>query len=61
MRPLEHHPSPDLILDLDQLTFFRLLVGRDTPAELCLEQQCGLSPRQAELLAALFPKARPTF
>jgi GNAT superfamily N-acetyltransferase len=61
VRPLEFHPSPDLILDLDQLTFFRLLVGRDTPEEVCLAEQCGLSPRHAEVLSALFPKARAEF
>jgi GNAT superfamily N-acetyltransferase len=61
LRPLEHLPSADLALDLDQLSFFRLLMGRDTPEELGLPAQLKLSAREAEVLAALFPKARPTF
>jgi GNAT superfamily N-acetyltransferase len=61
VRPLDCAPSPDLKLDLDQLTFFRLLVGRDTPAELDLPGKLNLSASEAELLAALFPKARPRF
>jgi len=61
VRPLDHHAAPDLSLDLDQLTFFRLLVGRDTPEELGLKQSLKLPKRHAELLSALFPKARPQF
>jgi len=61
VRPLEYHPNPDLQLNLDQLTFFRLFVGRDTPAELGLAESLKLSSRQMEVLMALFPKARPTF
>ena len=60
-RTLEHHAAPDLSLHLDQLTLFRLLVGRDTPEELCLAEQCKLRPRDMEVLTALFPKARPRF
>jgi GNAT superfamily N-acetyltransferase len=60
-RPLEFCADPDIILDLDQRTFFRLLVGRDGPAELDLAAQLGLSGREAEVLEALFPKARPSF
>lgn len=60
-RPLDHCASPDLGLELDQLTFFRLLVGRDSPAELDLPQRLGLSDRAADVLTALFPKARPRF
>jgi GNAT superfamily N-acetyltransferase len=60
-RPLEDHRSPDLTLDLDQQTFFRLLVGRDTPEELGLPETLGLADHEAQLLAALFPKARPRF
>lgn len=60
-RPLDHCPEPSLTLDLDQLTFFRLLMGRDTPAELDLPARLGLSDRDAEVVAALFPKRRPTF
>jgi len=60
-RPLDHCSEPDPALDLDQLTFFRLLMGRDTPAELDLPARLGLSGRDAEVLAALFPKRRPTF
>ena len=61
VRPLEYHAAPDLRLRFDQLTFFRLLVGRDTPEELCLVEQCELRPRDMEVLTALFPKARPSF
>lgn len=61
LRPLDHSPSADLTLDLDQLTFFRLLMGRDTPAELDLPKRLSLSKRDAETVTALFPKARPTF
>lgn len=61
VRPLDHSSAPDLTLDLDQLTFFRLLVGRDTPAELGLPGQLNLSERETQLLTALFPKARPRF
>jgi GNAT superfamily N-acetyltransferase len=60
-RPLEHCPSPDLSLDLDQLTFFRLLTGRDAPSDLNLPQSAQLSERHAALVEALFPKARPKF
>jgi predicted acetyltransferase len=60
-RPLPHCPSPDLDLQLDQLTFFRLLVGRDAPSELGLQRSLRLSSREAEVLEALFPKARPSF
>lgn len=61
VRPLEHHPKPDLRLDLDQLTFFRLLVGRDTPEELGLGESLKLSREHVALFTALFPKARPRF
>lgn len=61
VRPLEHHPEPDLLLNLDQLTFFRLLVGRDTPQELGLKQSLKLSEKHLKLLTALFPKARASF
>jgi predicted acetyltransferase len=60
-RPLEQFDSPDIELDLDQLTFFRMLVGRDTPGELDLPERLKLSERQVEVVTALFPKARPTF
>lgn len=60
-RPLDHCEAPDLKLDLDQLTFFRLLMGRDTPAELDLPASLGLAPREAEVVETLFPKARPRF
>ena len=60
-RPLDYCQAPDLTLDLDQLTFFRLLVGRDTPEELELPQFLGLSAREAEVITALFPKKRPSF
>lgn len=60
-RPLDFCAKPDLALELDQLTFFRLLVGRDTPAELDLPVRLGLSQEHAALLEALFPKARPRF
>jgi GNAT superfamily N-acetyltransferase len=60
-RPLDHCEAPDLKLSLDQLTFFRLLMGRDTPAELDLPASLGLSAREAEVVEALFPKARPRF
>lgn len=61
VRPLEYCPNPDMQLNLDQLTFFRLLMGRDTAAELKLAKELALSPRQMDVLAALFPKARPSF
>ncbi|UCC67822.1 MAG: GNAT family N-acetyltransferase [Armatimonadota bacterium] len=61
VRPLDHCSEPSLTLDLDQLTFFRLLMGRDTPAELDLPARLSLSDRDAEVLAALFPKRRPEF
>jgi predicted acetyltransferase len=61
VRPLAHCAKPDLALELDQQTFFRLMVGRDTPEELGLKQSLNLSDREAELLTALFPKARPRF
>ncbi len=61
LRPLDHSPSPDLRLDLDPLTFFRMLMGRDTPEELGLPGRLKLSAREAEVVAALFPKARPNF
>ena len=61
LRPLDHCSSPDLKLDLDQLTFFRLLTGRDDPAELGLPAKLKLSDRHAALVEALFPKARPRF
>ena len=60
-RPLDHCAAPDLQLELDQLTFFRVLLGRDTPAELDLPKRLGLSDRETEVVAALFPKARPRF
>jgi hypothetical protein len=60
-RPVDYCSSPDLKLDLDQLTFFRLLMGRDTPSELGLVSKLKLSKREAEVLEALFPKARPRF
>jgi len=60
-RPLDYSGSPDLALELDQLTFFRLLVGRDTPTELDLPASLKLSKRDAEVVEALFPKARPRF
>jgi len=60
-RPVDYCASPDLKLDLDQLTFFRLLMGRDTPSELGLVSKLKLSKREAEVLEALFPKARPRF
>lgn len=61
LRPLDYCASPDLKLDLDQLTFFRLLVGRDSPEELGLPQSLKLSAREAKVVSALFPKARPSF
>ena len=61
VRPLEYYPDPDLVLNLDQLTFFRLLVGRDTPAELGLKQSLKLSEKHNKLLTALFPNARAKF
>lgn len=61
LRPLDHCPSPDLRLELDQLTFFRLVMGRDTPTELGLATRLGLSSREAEVVEALFPKRRATF
>jgi hypothetical protein len=36
-------------------------VGRDTPEELGLPETLGLADHEAQLLAALFPKARPRF
>ena len=60
-RPLEDHRSPSLTLDLDQQTFFRLLLGRDTPEELALPEKLGITDDQARLLTALFPKARPRY
>jgi GNAT superfamily N-acetyltransferase len=60
-RSLDYSAKPDVHLDLDQLAFFRLLVGRDMPAEMELPGRLGLSKRQAEVLEALFPKARPRF
>jgi len=60
-RPLDDCAKPDIRLDLDQLTFFRLLVGRDTPSELGLPGQLGLPTRGAQVIEALFPKARPRF
>jgi len=60
-RPLDWCQSPDLAIDLDQLTFFRLLLGRDTPEELDLPKKLNLSGPRADLLAALFPKRRPDF
>jgi GNAT superfamily N-acetyltransferase len=60
-RPLAHCPSPDVALDLDQLTFFRLLAGRDTPSALGLQHELSLSDRGTEVVEALFPKARPSF
>jgi GNAT superfamily N-acetyltransferase len=60
-RSLDHCAKPDMHLDLDQLTFFRLLVGRDTPSELELPGRLGLSTRESEVVEALFPKARPRF
>lgn len=60
-RPLDFAPKPDLALDLDQLTFFRLLMGRDTPSELGLAKKLGLSKKKAAVVEALFPKARPQF
>lgn len=60
-RPLDHCASPDLEFELDQLTFFRLLVGRDSPAELDLPRRLSLSDREADVLTVLFPKARPRF
>jgi predicted N-acetyltransferase YhbS len=61
VRTVEYCAKPDLALEFDQLTFFRLLVGRDTPEELGLQQSLGLSDRDAALLTALFPKAQPRF
>jgi len=61
VRPLEFCAAPDLGLDLDHLTFFRLLMGRDRPSELELPGKLGLSKREAEVVEALFPKARPRF
>jgi GNAT superfamily N-acetyltransferase len=61
MRPVDSCASPDIRLDLDQLTFFRLLVGRDTPEELGLAKAQRLSAREMEVVSALFPKARPSF
>lgn len=61
LRPVDFCASPDMKLDLDQLTFFRLLVGRDTPEELGLAEVQGLSAREMELMSALFPKTRPSF
>jgi len=60
-RPVDFCAEPSLRLDLDQLTFFRLLVGRDTPSELGLAAKLGLSKKEAEVVEALFPKARPRF
>jgi hypothetical protein len=60
-RPLDHCPFPDLALELDQLTFFRLLLGRDAPSELGLSTNLKLSEREAQVVEALFPKARPRF
>jgi predicted acetyltransferase len=60
-RPVDFCAEPKLRLDLDQLTFFRLLVGRDTPSELELPGKLGLSKQEAEVVEALFPKARPRF
>ncbi len=61
VRPLDFAPKPDLTLDLDQLTFFRLLLGRNTPSELGLAKALGLSEKEAAVAEALFPKARPRF
>ena len=60
-RPLDCCDSPDLTLKLDHLTFFRLLLGRDTPEELGLGEKLGLTESQARLIEALFPKRRPTY
>lgn len=60
-RPLDHCASPDLALELDQLTFFRLLLGRDASSELGLPADLKLSEREAQVIEALFPKARPRF
>jgi len=60
-RPLDCCDSPDFTLALDHLTFFRLLVGRDTPEELGLPQKLALTESQAALIQALFPKRRPTY
>jgi len=61
LRPIDSCASPDMKLDLDQLTFFRLLVGRDTPEELGLAKAQGLPAREMGVVSALFPKARVSF
>lgn len=60
-RPLRWCGAADLMLDVDQLTFFRMLMGRDGPSDMEVGTRLKLSSREAEVVDALFPKARPAF